>query len=686
VSLDTGTEAEASAAGRGAPAPEPPATPPAGPPSPGVRRLAWACVALALLPIVVAAIRAIAGDWVAVGDNAYFAIRARDVLTEHHPLLGTWTSASLTVGLDMNNPGPLLFDALALPVKLGGDTGLAIGVAIVNVVSVLGIAVAARRQAGLRGVVAAMAAATALGWAIGSELLVDPWQPHSLLLPVLCYLVLAWGLTCGDVVLLPWVAGLASFVVQTHIGYAVIVPVLGLWGIGVLAARLWSERRAGGPGWAQRRRQLTRTVVITVVVVVLAWSQTLYEQFFADGRGNLGRLASGVGASQETVGLGGSPRYVAEILALPPWWGRPSARDALAADSLLPSLAASIAGLVVVAAVLAAGVALGHRRGDRPGAMAAATGLVVLVVSVGAAATMPVGVLGVAAHHLRWLWPVSIFVTFAALLPLVTVPGRGRAARAGLGLVAAGTLVLALASVPAWNAEVGPAGDADSAPAIRALRPQLTALEDEPGLLMEVRGLRFAEPFSVPVVSELQRLGVPWYVDDPGMVRQLGEARRYEGQPARRLIFREGDAAREVPPGEERVAFVEGLTPAEADELADLQDRLRPFIEDGGLALDDHARQVGRDFYDPDAGLLVDGYLSDADHLFEWGSASSVTTGVAGTARASRYQRLLVYLVEDDFLDVPEEWADRLDRYADLQQQADRLTIGVFTAPLEEAG
>jgi hypothetical protein len=35
---------------------------------------------------------------------------------------------------------------------------------------------------------------------------------------------------------------------------------------------------------------------------------------------------------------------------------------------------------------------------------------------------------------------------------------------------------------------------------------------------------------------------------------------------------------------------------------------------------------------------------------------------------------------------VPDEWADRLDRYADLQQQADRLTIGVFTAPLEEDG
>ena len=33
-------------------------------------------------------------------------------------MLGTWTSASLSVGKDINNPGPLLYDLLAVPVRI----------------------------------------------------------------------------------------------------------------------------------------------------------------------------------------------------------------------------------------------------------------------------------------------------------------------------------------------------------------------------------------------------------------------------------------------------------------------------------------------------------------------------------------------------------------------------------------
>ena len=76
-------------------------------------------VVAAILPIAVAAARAVDRRWLAVADNGYFLFRARDVLTEHHPLLGTWTSASFSIGIDVNNPGPPLFDALTLPAKLG---------------------------------------------------------------------------------------------------------------------------------------------------------------------------------------------------------------------------------------------------------------------------------------------------------------------------------------------------------------------------------------------------------------------------------------------------------------------------------------------------------------------------------------------------------------------------------------
>ena len=90
----------------------------------------------AVTPFVVATVRAIRDGWYPIGDNAFFALRARDVLTEHHPLLGTWTSASLSVGRNLNNPGPLLFDLLAVPAKADPAAGLAIGVAAVNVAAI----------------------------------------------------------------------------------------------------------------------------------------------------------------------------------------------------------------------------------------------------------------------------------------------------------------------------------------------------------------------------------------------------------------------------------------------------------------------------------------------------------------------------------------------------------------------
>jgi hypothetical protein len=90
------------------------------PVSPGI--LAGVSVVAAVAPVVVATVRAVAGGWRAISDNVFFGLRAADVFTEHHPLLGVWTSASVAIGKDVNNPGPLQFDLLALPVLIGGRT------------------------------------------------------------------------------------------------------------------------------------------------------------------------------------------------------------------------------------------------------------------------------------------------------------------------------------------------------------------------------------------------------------------------------------------------------------------------------------------------------------------------------------------------------------------------------------
>jgi hypothetical protein len=621
----------------------------------GIGLFATVCVIAAILPVIVATVRAITGDWRAIGDNAYFSIRAADVFTEHHPLLGSWTSASIAIGLDLNNAGPLLFDVLAIPVRIGGpDAGLAVGVALVNLASVLGIAVIARRQAGATAVVVAMAAATGLGWAMGSELLFEPWQPHSLLYPFLCFLFMVWGLASGDLVILPWAVGLASYIAQTHVGYSLLVPALGALAVVAAAARLWRSRRVDPDGWPALRRRTSRYVVVAALVAVVCWAQPVIEQIFGEGRGNLGRLASSVGNTGARVGFSDAPRYVATLLALPPWWGRPSVSEQFVPGDSLPSLASSLLGLCVVVVLLAAALRSARRRGQQPIVWLMLTGLAVVAVALAGAAAMPIGIFNLASHQMRWLWPVAVFVTFALVMAAVTIR-RGRVGRLAVGLVVIGTLLLSGLNLPSMNARVGPAADANAIPTVRKLLPQLSSLRGEQGVLIDVTGERFAEPYTFPLMVELQRLDVPWFVEDPGLVRQVGPERRYDGQASLRLFVREGDAAREPLDGARRVAFVDALSAAEADELAGIEEDLRPFIAEGGLV---QGRVGSRD---GSAGP-TDNQLRDADYLFA--------------------SRALAGLVGDDRLRVPDRWAEVLARYADLQYQADLLTVAVFVEPL----
>src|SRR5882757_3042841 len=82
------------------------------------RRVPWLValsVVAALTPIVVATIRAIARGWIPPSDDAIFALRAHDVFTHNTPLLGPVSTVSLDAGRVVNHPGPLFFDALAIP-------------------------------------------------------------------------------------------------------------------------------------------------------------------------------------------------------------------------------------------------------------------------------------------------------------------------------------------------------------------------------------------------------------------------------------------------------------------------------------------------------------------------------------------------------------------------------------------
>ena len=62
-------------------------------------RLFVASIVVAVVPVAVAAARAIHDGWLPTGDNALSAVRARDLFSiTNLPLLGTWSSASVNAG------------------------------------------------------------------------------------------------------------------------------------------------------------------------------------------------------------------------------------------------------------------------------------------------------------------------------------------------------------------------------------------------------------------------------------------------------------------------------------------------------------------------------------------------------------------------------------------------------------
>lgn len=617
-------------------------------------------VALVALPVVVAAARGVARGWYPLGDNALYPLRARDVLTSHHPLLGTWSSASLSAGTDINHPGPLFFDLLAVPARIDPLRGVPVAVALLQILCIAGIARAAQRR-GRAALPLAMAATVMLVWSLGSEMVIDPWQPNVMLVPFLLFLVLVWGVCCDDLALLPWAVAVGSLLVQTHLSYAFLVPGLLGWSALVIGAR-WAWRRRLAAACAPIRAR--RWLVLAILVGTVLWAQPLAEQLTGPGEGNLTRLATTRGGDEEKAGLVLATRLVAGVEALPPFWLRPSyggtygvpleSRDpspAEATASGLPSPAEAVGGLLALGGlVLLAGVTSWRTR-RRTAAMSVVLSVVLGALVLLSAAVQPFNpILGLAGHQLAWLWPAGAFVALSVAVGFM----RAERLAVALGLVV--TVVFAGLAIPASNAKVGPRIYDDAAPSMEALGQQLASLNGGP-YLVDVSNLYFGEPYSTPTMLELQRHGVGFLVDEEGLVRQLGEGRRFKGQADGRLYLEIGEQALEGPPiGHRRVALVEGLSGAERIELEEL-------TGDVGAAL----RARGVELSPDGASALARGRLP--------------VLAAAGDLLRSRE---LVNMVLSGFIDPDQAGATRLERWADLQHRDDTLTVAAFVGPLDE--
>jgi len=519
------------------------------------RRLrVWGPIAVVCLPIIWAAVRAAAGGWDPIGDDAYFTERSRDVLTTHHPLLGAWSSGSLDLRTPINNLGPLQLDILAPFTRFTPMGGTAIAVAFVNVAAIVAIGWLLARVAGARAVLPAMCATGLLTWTMGSEMLITPRQHQAMILPYLCLLVAAWAVTAGDrwAIVAAVVAG--SLVAQTHLSYPVLVAGLTVL---MLVGQVVTTRDGTAAGGR-------RPLVVAGVVAAVLWIQTAIDQFA--GYGNLGHVLFGSGDAGR-AGLVRGARIVAATLVSPYTFVRPgyrefdaTARFATIWQSVLFWLAVGFAiGWVVVAV---------KRRGIRHAA-GSLVAIVAVLAGVLDAALLPRTTFGYTIMNYRWLWATGAFVlmlVFVAIASWAETDEGRRPMRTAFLVAAVGLLVVpAAANMPRSVQNVGADQYLAEQRSIEDALSQVDGVLDEVArdgpIVVDDSAMYFGHGYTYPLLVEMQEHGVDFRFDDPLQARRFGKGRVSDGTETQRLRLVSGDPAVALRDDPNAVAFVGGERP-----------------------------------------------------------------------------------------------------------------------------
>lgn len=650
------------------------------------RRLVLAAAVVgAVLPVVTAGVRAVGRGWIPTWDRAYPALRAWDVFTAHSPLLGTRSTAS-DYGSATSHPGPLEFQVLAPWVRVFGlSDGTALGVAFLNALCVVAVAWLAYRRGGQLAALLATAAMATLAWSMGSEMLYDPWPPHVVLFPFAVFLTAAWSTADNDLVALPVLAVSGSFVLQTHLGYAVLVPGIVLISLGMLGARLMSERRRATPTSESSRPRRRRWGGIAAGTALACWAFPLIEQITGRYGGNMGSLIDAATSSRsDTASLGTAVRLVGGTVALPPWWLPPSfgspAVDVMGEGVSLPL---AVAGLCILVAVLVACLRRARRR-ERT-ALSAGLGMVLGTIPLAVYTTdnAPLD-LGIQVGYVRYLWVLAAFLGLMLALALADEVRHCRSTEASVRrvapvVIAVVTVVAGVLAVP--YADRGHDDFTGSVMATRSLAAQLLdEVDGEPPLVIEMSGdLTLASWVGPGLLVELQEAGVPFVVRSPALIRQLGNYRAYNGRNAELRLSvvagRSAQAPRRLTPTSPRprvVASFDGLTPSEHQEFESLRIKLRDaIVKAGGLPLNPYP-SLSDDFPVPRDEVYrligaVEALGDDPDDILE----SDELAGLLVTLE-------LGYADVDDVFDREAVPTDDLIRYGQLRYSLTHLSITVY--------
>ncbi len=610
----------------------------------------WLSLAAALTPVVVAVVRAVINDWIPVGDATYFTVRSADVLTEHHPLVGAWSSGSSVVGVPVNNLGPLQLDVLAPFTKLTPYVGTAVGSAVISAASIVIVWTVARRMFRPAVVVGVMAGTTLFVASLGLSWLIDARQQQAMVLPLYALLWLSAAMWVGVRIAVPIAVVVASLVVQTHFTYGYPATLVFVAGLAGFIAVTWRNR----DGW-------TSVAVWSLALGALCWLQPLVDQFV--GTGNLGTVL-GPARDRPGAGLEVGVQIMAGAALVPPFWSPASMRTFLLpfdGISLLGAVVAVLVWLLVAATV----IVLGFRaRASMVSAMGIASA-VAIVAGLVAAARIPVSSFGLVPQNYYWAWSLAAFVSMALCAGVCSLPAVASALRRGASTqrrAVLGVFLLAAVGFAVWPRYPVASVAIDEVEARRIgepLRAQLASaiasgvVDDH--VEVDLSRAFFANDYPYVMLAELQRAGIEFhFVPESRNLNRFGESRCAEAGRHDRVLLISGPEPR-LAPGSTVIAEVAGISDAELDEYADLQERFGDLLREGaidvdGAALDalgeESTKELRTVLTTPDlpaAGL--------ARHLDGWRRSGLVT--------------------------IPQDQRDAFDRWFELEQRssADYQTI-----------
>jgi hypothetical protein len=394
---------------------------------------------LLALPLLIAVVSIVGTHWHPASDLALEVLRIRDVGGHHTPLVGVQSR------FGWDHPGPLMFWLFAPFNWLFGQTGLLAAAAVANAAALAGSLFVALRRGGLPLLAFVAVVGAVLSHALGPNVLIEPWNPWVPVLPFLLYVLLAWSVAERDWAALPWLVGIGSFVVQTHVGYApvaiglgAIACALGAYGAARARNRAADDNTSAEPSGTSPRRW----VVIAVVVGILVWLAPIVQQL-TGSPGNLGEIVDSFRHPKESlagwdVGFGVIGH---ELGFVGPW----ITGDDTGSTGLV-STASTIPAVLLLAATAALGW-LAWRRGARDaGRLAvlavAGAGLGILAVS------RITGFLG--PYLVRWSWVLAALVWLSLAWSLWRTLARASATRALVAVSLIG--VIALTASNGWAA------------------------------------------------------------------------------------------------------------------------------------------------------------------------------------------------------------------------------------------